>query len=155
MEEQEVFAVRPSKISQLNKIFWGIVFLLIGFGGFAAPWLFIATVIGLFLLFKAWYNIASRQYRLTTERLFIRHGLIARHVEEVELYRIKDLKLKQGIFDRIFRVGTITVFSTDDTTPILSLPGIANPEPIKEQIRANYRKARQREGIRGAEFIES
>lgn len=155
MEEQEVFVIRPAKISQLNKIFGGIVFLLIGFGGFAAPWLFVATAIGLFLLVKAWYNIVSRQYRLTTERLFIRRGLIAKHVEEVELYRIKDLKLKQRILDRIFRVGAITVFSTDDTTPVIYLPGIANPEPVKEQIRANYRQARQREGIRGAEFIQS
>ena len=123
--------------------------------GIALPIFFLFSLLGIIFLFRAWYNIVSRQYRLTTERLFIRSGLIARHVEELELYRVKDLKLQQGILERIFRIGTITVLSTDDTTPVVVLSGIADPEPVKEVIRSQYRAARQREGVRGAEFIQS
>lgn len=155
MEEQEVFVVRPAKISQFKNIASGIFFLLLGGMGIALPIFFLFSLLGIIFLFRAWYNIVSRQYRLTTERLFIRSGLIARHVEELELYRVKDLKLQQGILERIFRIGTITVLSTDDTTPVVVLSGIADPEPVKEVIRSQYRAARQREGVRGAEFIQS
>ena len=155
MEEQEVFVVRPAKISQFKNIASGVFFLLLGGMGVVMPLLFLFFIPGVFCLLKAWYNIVSTQYRLTTERLFIRKGLIARQVEELELYRVKDLKLQQGILERIFRIGTITVLSTDDSTPVVVLSGIADTEPVKEAIRSQYRAARQREGVRGAEFIQS
>lgn len=140
--EQEIFLLRPAVASQLGTIVLGVV-------------LFPLCGLGLIFLFMAWYRIASRQYRLTTERFFCCRGLISRHVDELELYRIKDVKMDQGVFDRMFNTGTVTIYSTDDTTPILHMEGIANPETVKEQIRAIYRSARQQEGAHVTEFIHS
>lgn len=140
-EEQEIFVLRPAITSQLGLIVLGILLLCFG--------------VGLIFLILAWYRIASRRYRLTTERFFCYRGLIAQHMDELELYRIKDVKMDQGVLDRIFKTGTITIHSTDDTTPLLRMEGISHPEEVKEQIRCFYRNARQKEGAHVTEFIHS
>ena len=89
------------------------------------------------------------------QRLFAQTGLIAKNLEEVELFRVKDVTLRQGVLDRLLGVGTVTVLSTDDTAPELELAGIRDPLAAKEALRTAFRAARQREGLRTAEFIPS
>ena len=57
---------------------------------------------------------------------------------------------------RRIKLGTaVTVLSTDDTAPELELAGIRDPLAAKEALRTAFRAARQREGMRTAEFIPS
>lgn len=112
-------------------------------------------LVGLILLLNVWYKVASQQYRLTTQRLFVQKGLIAKHLEELELFRVKDVIVKQSILQRILGFGTITVLSTDDSNPHVALIGINKPVDVKEIIRNSFRAARKREGVRAAEFIPS
>jgi len=76
-------------------------------------------------------------------------------VNELELYRVKDVKVDQGGLQRLLGYGTVTVLSADDTTPETDLVGVAKPVTIKEMIRTQYRAARQREGVHPTEFIKS
>jgi membrane protein YdbS with pleckstrin-like domain len=113
------------------------------------------VVVGLFILLYVWIQIRSTRYRLTTQRLFVRRGLVAKHIEEVELYRVKDVTVDQSMWQRILRTGTVTVLSTDDSTPELPLRGVADPHALKEQIRMHYRASKRRERVGTAEFISS
>ncbi len=142
VEEQTVFERRPAYRAYLGLMIWGVVLL---------P----ALGLGLILLLRAWYLVASTRYRLTTQRLFVQTGLIAKHLEEVELFRVKDVTLSQGVLQRLLGVGNVVVLSTDDTAPRLELAGLRGPMDVKEQIRGAFRAARQREGLRTAEFIPS
>ncbi|HAL91473.1 MAG TPA: hypothetical protein DCM68_00385 [Verrucomicrobia bacterium] len=141
-EETTIFELKPAARAHLGLLLWGIALL---------P----ALGLGLILLLRLWYLIASTRYRLTTQRLFVQKGLVAKHLEEVELFRVKDVMLSQGVLDRILRVGTVVVLSTDDTAPRLELAGLRNPLDAKEKIRGAFRSARQREGMRTGEFIAS
>lgn len=54
-----------------------------------------------------------------------------------------------------FRIGTVNVVANDPTTPSLAMPGIANPETVKETIRTAYRRSRRAEGVRvGERMVE-
>ena len=141
-EEQPVFELKPAWRAHLGLLFWGFG-LLVVFG------------VGLLFLLRAWYLVAATRYRLTTQRLFRQTGLVAKHVEEIELFRVKDVTLDQGFLDRLLGTGTVVVLSTDDSTPRLEIRGILNPLDAKEKIRTAFRAARQREGVRMAEFIPS
>lgn len=141
-EEQPIFELKPAARAYLGLILWGIVLLPL-------------FLLGLLLLLHAGYLVASTRYRLTTQRLFVQTGLIAKHLEEVELFRVKDVTLSQGMLQRMLGVGTVVVLSTDDTSPRLELTGLRDPLGVKEQIRGAFRAARQREGMRMAEFIPS
>ena len=140
-EEQPIFELKPAARAFLGQMFWGVVLLPIA--------------VGLLLLLGVWYKTASTRYRLTTQRLFMQTGLIAKKLEEVELFRVKDVTVSQGFIQRLLGVGSVVVLSTDDTTPRLELAGIPNPVEVKEQIRGAFRAARQREGMRMGEFIPS
>ena len=140
-EERPIFELKPAGRAYLGLIVWGVLLLPVG--------------IGLILLLRAWYLVASTRYRLTTQRLFVQKGLVAKHLEEVELFRVKDVTLNQGFVQRLLGVGTVVVLSTDDTAPRLELAGISNPVEAKEALRGAFRASRQREGMRMAEFIPS
>ena len=140
--ETAIFELKPAYRAQLGLLVWGVLLLPV-------------VGLGLILLARAWYRVASTRYRLTTQRLFAQTGLIAKNLEEVELFRVKDVTLRQGVLDRLLGVGTVTVLSTDDTAPRLALAGIRDPLAAKEAIRTAFRAARQREGMRTAEFIPS
>ncbi|NUN47696.1 MAG: PH domain-containing protein [Candidatus Brocadiae bacterium] len=90
-----------------------------------------------------WRRMTLR-YRLTTQRFFVQRGLIGRDVEELELIRVDDVSTSQGIIERIFNVGTVTIISTDATHPRLEVPGIASPVELKEKIRALMKEVRKR-----------
>ena len=47
------------------------------------------------------------------------------------------------------------MLAADDTTPEVDLVGISSPTKVKEMIRTQYRAARQREGVRPTEFMQS
>jgi uncharacterized membrane protein YdbT with pleckstrin-like domain len=141
-EENSIFDVGPVYRARLGLLIWGVLLLPV-------------VGLGLILLARAWYLVASTRYRLTTQRLFAQTGVIAKHLEEVELFRVKDVTLRQGVLDRLLGVGTVTVLSTDDTAPELELAGICDPLAVKEAIRTAFRAARQREGLRTGEFIAS
>ena len=140
-EETAIFELKPAYRAHLGLLVWGVLLAPVG--------------IGLILLARAWYLVASTRYRLTSQRLFAQTGLIAKNVEEVELFRVKDVTLSQGVLDRLLGVGTVTVLSTDDTAPELDLAGIRDPLAAKEALRTAFRAARQREGLRTGEFIAS
>jgi hypothetical protein len=102
-----------------------------------------------------WVVMQACRYRLTTQRLFVTKGLIARHVEEVELYRVKDVTVNQGSMGRMFGYGNVVVHVSDATTKRIVLSGVANPMAIKEKIREQVRAARKAEGIQSVEHFQS
>jgi membrane protein YdbS with pleckstrin-like domain len=131
--------LQPSLKAFAGQIILGVVLLIF--------------IVGLLLLIGVYIKWKSTRYKLTNQRLFIRTGFISRSLEEIQLYRVKDVAFHQGIFDRILGIGSITVLSSDESAPRATLIGIEDPEQFKEEIRTAYRNARQREGVRAAERI--
>ncbi len=162
-QETEIFDLSPAARAYLGQILLGV--LSIGLGVILtvhAPdfqWprgvALVPFVLGLGLLLSVWIRVKSCRYRLTTQRLFVRRGWVARHVDELELYRVKDVAVNQGILQRLMGYGTVTVLADDDTTPETALVKISSPTKVKELIRTQYRAARQREGVHPAELMRS
>ena len=95
-----------------------------------------------------WNLLVSKltvRYRVTTHRLFKDSGLLSRHLEEVELLRVDDVSVRQNILQRIFNTGVVIVIAPSDATePRIELQGIENPIEVKELIRNQVRKRRER-----------
>jgi hypothetical protein len=69
-------------------------------------------------------------YTVTTERLKIITGLMARHVENFELIRIQDIDFKQGMTERMFGIGDITIRGHDPSNPEIKLRNVSKPEEV-------------------------
>jgi membrane protein YdbS with pleckstrin-like domain len=162
-QEGEVFKLSPAARAFSGQIFLGVICIGVGIALLIRardfPWsprmALVPLVFGVLLLLVVWIRVKSCSYRLTTQRLFVRRGWLARHVDELELYRVKDVVVDQGVLQRVLGYGTITVLADDDTTPKVDLAGISSPTKVKEMIRTQYRAARQREGVHPAELIRS
>ena len=161
--ETDIFNLSPVARAFPGQILLGMMFVVIGVGlalrahDLSWPrWVaLLPLTLGVVLLLVVWIGVKATSYRLTTQRLFVRCGWLGKHVNELELYRVKDVLMDQGAFQRLLGYGTVTVLSADDSTPEVDLARISSPGKIKELIRTEYRAARQREGVHPTEFMQS
>jgi membrane protein YdbS with pleckstrin-like domain len=162
-QETDIFKLSPVARAFPGQILLGLIFIALAIGlairaqDFSWPrWVaLVPLALGVLLLLLVWMRVKSCSYRLTTQRLFVRRGWMARHLNELELYRVKDVVVDQGFLQRALGYGTITVLVDDDSTPSAALARISRPIRVKEMIRTQYRAARQREGVRPTEFLQS
>jgi Bacterial PH domain len=86
-------------------------------------------------------------YELTNQRLRIITGILGNHVEELELLRVHDTKVKQHLGERALNVGDITIFADDSSTPTVVLSNVTDPMEVREMIRKAVLEERQRRGV--------
>ena len=92
-------------------------------------------------------------YTITTERIKITKGLLARNVENFELIRIQDIDYKQGVTERMVGVGDINVRGQDASEPQVVLRNVSNPEEVYNVLRKAWMDARKRYGLQFREYM--
>lgn len=99
-------------------------------------------------LIRVGYKIVSRSYRLTTQRLFIRHGLVVTTTNQTDLVRVNDVQVRQNLLEKLLGVGTVIVDSpTDVSNPHAVLIGIRDPHQVAEHIHRQMRAIRDRKSL--------
>jgi len=78
---------------------------------------------------------AATAYRLFDDRLEVESGLFDRKIENVQLFRVRDVGLRQGILGRLTGFGDVYLHSTDSSTPDMHIRGIDDPRDFYEQLR--------------------
>ena len=93
-------------------------------------------------------STAKQNYAITTQRLTLETGVFKRELEEIELYRIKDTQLTRTFIQRVLKLGTVTVVSSDESMPRLVIPWIKNPIEVRQHLRENVELVRRARGVR-------
>jgi uncharacterized membrane protein YdbT with pleckstrin-like domain len=93
----------------------------------------------------AWVRLRSTSYTVTNQRVMIEQGIVAKTVDEIDLRYIDDSLFHQSIGDRILGIGSVTLLSSDKTTPRTTLRSIREPRKVRELIRAEAYKVSQRQ----------
>ena len=76
----------------------------------------------------------TTHYTITTRRLHIKRGIIAREIQETRLERVQNVNYDQSLLQRMLQVGDVD-FDTaagDDCNFIFA--GVANPDEVVEQV---------------------
>jgi membrane protein YdbS with pleckstrin-like domain len=105
-----------------------------------------AVIWGGLLLLLAYRRLTVR-YRLTTYRFFHELGLLSRVGNRIEVIDIDDVTVQQGLVERMFGVGTITIQSSDRSDPELHLPGIEDARQVADLIDGTRRAERHRRSL--------
>ncbi len=134
MSERTLWTGTPSQVLNLP------VFILC----FLFAWL----VIPIFIAVWKWLVIRFTEYELTTERLKHRYGVINKEMDDLELYRVRDYRLEQPFWLRIFGLSTITMQTSDRSHPVIRIPAIRNGDALREQIRTAVEACRKQKGVR-------
>ena len=84
----------------------------------------------------AWWaaTVLTTRFELTTQRLIVSKGILNRSLDEIELYRVRDVKLNKGILQRIVGLGSVTVGSSDGTGTLV-MHSIRNSTRVREAVR--------------------
>lgn len=93
------------------------------------------------------------KYELTQEKLYVHTGLLRTNEEEVRLYRVLDLTLKRGFWNRIFGLGTIHCCTADKSTPEFDIKKIKHSKEVKDMLSDMVEKQRMEKRISGREFM--
>ena len=96
--------------------------------------------------------ISFTVYSLSEDRLFRETGLLNREYEEVLLYRVRDISLKRSFGQMIFGVGTITLDTSDRSTPEFKIINVKASKQVKELIHELVEEAKVRRGFRFGEY---
>lgn len=99
--------------------------------------------------------VRSTRYTLTSQRLRRESGVLAKQLDEVELYRVKDTQLNQTLVDRMLSIGSVLVLSSDETMPHLHLAKIPDPANFREKLRAAVEQVRLARGVRELDISET
>lgn len=99
-------------------------------------WLWLAGPVPLALaLLYAWLVNVYTEYRVYPDSIELEAGLIARRIMNLQLFRVRDLGLRQSILGRMVGVGDVLVTSTDQSTPRLLLRGVDGPRAVYDTLR--------------------
>lgn len=91
-------------------------------------------------------SLTSR-YKLTNQRLIMEFGFIGRRTEEIDLFRVNDVGVKQNPFERIVGIGDIYIASADTSSPQKFLHNIKESVRVKDLLREVARQERHRRRV--------
>jgi len=80
-------------------------------------------------------TLKSTRYRATTDRLEIERGVFSREIDNLDMFRIVDIAMRRSFTDRLWRIGTIELFTNDKTHPSLLIYCVAKPRQVYELIK--------------------
>lgn len=92
-------------------------------------------------------------YELTDEVLYIRRGLFTTTEDEVRLYRILDVSLKQTLGQKIFGVGTIHCCSADKSMGDFDILSVKKSKDVKRMLSEMVEKERERKRVTNREYM--
>jgi uncharacterized membrane protein YdbT with pleckstrin-like domain len=137
-DEVDIWEGTPSQVVNLGVFIIGLVLFIL--------------VIPLFYALWKWLVVKNIKYELTSQRLKTHSGVLNKHIDELELYRVKDYKLVQPFFLRIFSLSNVVLETSDRSNPSITIRAITNGNDVREQIRQIVEELRQRKGVREVDF---
>ena len=97
--------------------------------------------------------LSFTKYMLTEDRLFVEKGFLNTVLDEENLYRVRDVRVTRSLGQKLFGLGTVTVYSTDRSNGETVLQSIKNPIEVKEEIVRLVEEARKKHNIRASEML--
>jgi len=104
-----------------------------------------ALVISILLL-KA-FRLKMIYYEVTAERIEWSRGILDRRVDNVDMFRVVDLKMRRNLLDCIFGIGTVVLITNDKTDPEFVFEKVRDCRYLYDVIKEASLAADRRTGV--------
>ena len=94
------------------------------------------------------------KYILTEKKIIIERGLLRSTENEILMYRVTDIEMIRTLFQKIFGLGTLVVYSHDKTNPTLEIKNIKHVRELKDTLSDAVEKDRIRMKMRQSEIVD-
>ena len=78
--------------------------------------------------------------------------MLTRTTDEIELYRVKDIRLVEPFLQRLVGLSVIEITSSDRSNPNLSLSGIRKGDELRNNLRNQVERLRTNKNVREVDF---
>jgi ribosomal protein L40E len=113
-----------------------------GSGGFQSSMRKFRILLGLLivLMTSLWlatkiYVLRMIRYEITPQRIEYSRGLFDRKVDNLDMFRIIDMKMRRSPLDCMTGVGTVIIYTTDKTDPEFRFEKIRNPAQLYDIVK--------------------
>lgn len=155
-DESPLWKGSPSQWLNLGP-FTGALILSIGIviGGLFFVPAFLALILP--VLFMVWRYLVVRTqiFELSSQRLRVTTGILNQHIDEVELYRVKDSLMVRPWWMRLTGLASIHLETSDRSMPKLEIPAIHGGVELRELLRKHVEIQRDKKRVRELDFDES
>jgi len=127
--EKTLFAGSPAVLYSIGQWFWAVLSLGV-------------------MALVYWKRSRSIHYVITTQRINVETGLLSKHVDMLEAYRIDHIDIDKPLGMRMLGYGILRIRTSDKEEDSLVIYGLKNYEQLAEQLRQNLLRERERRGIR-------
>jgi uncharacterized membrane protein YdbT with pleckstrin-like domain len=97
--------------------------------------------------------LSFTKYAVTEEKFIVKSGFFNTKEEEVRLYRIMDVTLRRSLMERLFKLGTIHVMSSDKSTPHFDIKHVKKSAEVKELLSSLVEASRKKNRVAAREFM--
>jgi uncharacterized membrane protein YdbT with pleckstrin-like domain len=116
------------------------------------PLILLGLIVPSLWAISRWIATRCHRYEVTSERVKITTGLLSKHSNELELYRVRDYSVMEPFWLRLVGCGDVALVTADRTTPQFVLHAVPHAAQLKDQIRTHTERMRQRRGSRDLEI---
>jgi len=138
-KEQNIWEGSPSHWTEFKVYFLGIL---------------LTPLFGLGLLFILWTYLTIRTWKITitSQRVIEEKGVLSKTTNELELFRVKDIRLDQPFFLRLVGLSNIVLITSDRTNKYVVIRGVKDGKSLREDIRTSVDKRRDEKGVVERDF---
>ena len=102
--------------------------------GFILSVLLIPAAVGLVILGVWWLKTKAATLTISNKRAIQRTGLISKQTTEVLHRDVRNIEIRQSVFQRLFGVGSIGIASAGQAGIEIQFTGVRDPDGVKALI---------------------
>ena len=106
----------------------------------------IVALVILILLLKA-FKLKMIYYEVNADRIEWSRGILDRRLDNVDMFRVVDMKMRRTLFDCIFGVGTVELITTDKTDPVFEFEKVQDCRYLYDVIKKASLAADRKTGV--------
>lgn len=127
-------------------VFW-LLIIVAGIGALAAGpderWRligFVTIFVGIVVLFVWFLKTKALTLIVSDRNVVLRTGLLSKSYSELAIDRIRSVRVRQSLLNRMLGVGSVEIFSAGDD-PEIAAAGIPNPQRVRDLLRGRGAEA--------------
>jgi membrane protein YdbS with pleckstrin-like domain len=105
------------------------------------------AVLVMLMLFMKVLKLKMTYYEVTSDRIEWSRGIFDRKVDNLDMFRVIDLKLRRSLLDCIFGIGTVELITTDKTDPEFAFEKMRYSRLLYDVVKKASLAADRRDGV--------
>ena len=101
------------------------------------------------LLVLAWKTASLKSifYEVTPDRIEWSRGVFDRHVDNIDMFRVVDLKLRRSLLECLLGIGTVVLITKDESDPEFEFVKVRRCRYLYDTLKEAGLKADKKRGV--------